>query len=124
MHVITQTEERTITTPAAVMVGLAAPSQGSSELSTWLIRMTPDGASPVHLIDREQVWMPLSGTFEFTVDDETVKVGAGEALVVSAGSVRQFRTGAESAEALVCMAAGGQAGVPGSDAKQQLPWAV
>jgi mannose-6-phosphate isomerase-like protein (cupin superfamily) len=124
MHVIAQTEERTITTPAAVMVGLAAPSQGSSELSTWLIRMTPDGASPVHIIDREQVWMLLSGTFEFTVDDETVKVGAGEALVVSAGSVRQFRTRAEAAEALVCMAAGGQAGVPGSDAKQQLPWAV
>jgi len=124
MNVITQTQERTITTPAAVMVGLAAPSQGTSELSTWLIRMAPDGASPVHIIDREQVWMPLSGTFEFTIGDETVKVGPGEALAVPAESVRQFRAGAEAAEALVCMAAGGQAGVPGSDAKQQLPWAV
>lgn len=124
MQVIAETEERTITTPTAVMVGLAAPSQGSTELSTWRIRMNPDSDSPVHIIDREQVWMPVNGTFEFTVDGETVKVGAGKALVVPGGSTRQFRVSWEAAEAIVCMPAGGQAGVPGSDAKQPLPWAL
>jgi quercetin dioxygenase-like cupin family protein len=124
MRVIAETEDRTITTPAAVMVGLAAPSQGSAELSTWRIRMNPDNDSPIHIIDREQVWMPLSGTFEFTVDGETVKVSPGEAAVVPAGSTRQFRAGEETAEAIVCMPVGGQASVPGSDAKQALPWAV
>jgi quercetin dioxygenase-like cupin family protein len=95
MRVITETTERTIETPTAVMAGLAAPSQGTAELSTWRVRMTPGGNSPVHTIDREQVWMPLRGTFEFT-----------------------------EAEAIVCMAAGGQATVPGSDARQPLPWAL
>jgi mannose-6-phosphate isomerase-like protein (cupin superfamily) len=127
MQVIAETEERTITTPTAVMVGLAAPSQGSTELSTWRIRMNPDSDSPVHIIDREQVWMPVNGTFEFTVDGETALVGAGEALAVPSGATRQFRAdGADTseAEAIVCMAAGGQATVPGSDARQPLPWAL
>lgn len=127
MRVITETTERTIETPTAVMAGLAAPSQGTAELSTWRVRMTPGSNSPVHIIDREQVWMPLRGTFEFTVDGETAVVGAGEALTVPSGATRQFRVGGagtSEAEAIVCMAAGGQAAVPGSDARQSLPWAL
>jgi quercetin dioxygenase-like cupin family protein len=127
MRVITETTERTIETPTAVMAGLAAPSQGTSELSTWRVRMTPGSNSPVHAIDREQVWMPLRGAFEFTVDGETALVGAGEALAVPRGATRQFRVGdagTSEAEAIVCMAAGGQATLPGSDARQPLPWAL
>ena len=82
MRVITETTERTIETSTAVMAGLAAPSQGTAELSTWRVRMATGRNSPVHIIDREQVWMPLRGTFEFTVDGETAQVGAGEALAV------------------------------------------
>jgi quercetin dioxygenase-like cupin family protein len=127
MRVITETTERTIETPTGVMTGLAAPSQGSAELSTWRVRMTPGSNSPVHIIDREQVWMPLRGTFEFTVDGETVLVRAGEALAVPRGATRQFRAGGAGtaeAEAIVCMAAGGQATLPGSDARQSLLWAL
>ena len=127
MRVITETTERTIETSTAVMVGLAAPSQGTAELSTWRVRMTPGSNSPVHIIDREQVWMPLRGTFEFTVDGETAVVGAGEALAVPSGATRQFRVGGagtSQAEAIVCMSAGGQATVPGSDTRQSLPWAL
>ncbi|HEY4465050.1 MAG TPA: cupin domain-containing protein [Streptosporangiaceae bacterium] len=123
MHVIRETEERTVTTPAAVMVRLAAPSQGSTEVSSWRVRMKAGIDSPVHIIDREQVWMPVSGVFEFTVDGENAKVGAGEALVVPAGVTRQFHVSDDAGEAIVCMPAGGQASVPGSDAKQLLPWA-
>jgi quercetin dioxygenase-like cupin family protein len=127
MRVITETTERTIETPTAVMAGLAAPSQGTAELSTWRVRMTSGSNSPVHIIDREQVWMPLRGAFEFTVDGETAVVGAGEALAVPSGATRQFRVvdaGTSEAEAIVCMAAGGQATVTGSDARQPLPWAL
>lgn len=126
MRVITETTERTIQTPAAVMAGLAAPSQGTAELSTWRVRMSPGSSSPVHIIDREQVWMPLQGTFEFTVGGETAMVDTGEALAVPGGATRQFRAGGgiSQAEAIVCMAAGGQAIVPGSDARQPLPWAL
>lgn len=127
MRVITETTERTIETSTGVMAGLAAPSQGTAELSTWRVRMTRGSNSPVHIIDREQVWMPLSGTFEFTVDGETAVVGAGEALAVPSGATRQYRVGGagtSEAEAIVCMAAGGQATVLGSDAWQSVPWAL
>jgi mannose-6-phosphate isomerase-like protein (cupin superfamily) len=93
MRVITETTERTIETSTAVMAGLAAPSQGTTELSTWRVRMISGSNSPVHIIDREQVWMPLRGAFEFTVDGKIAVVGAGEALVVPSGATRQFRVG-------------------------------
>ncbi|MGH3296763.1 MAG: hypothetical protein ACRDP7_33720 [Trebonia sp.] len=54
-------------------------------------------------------------------------VRAREALAVPSGATRQFRVagaGASEAEAIVCMAAGGQATVLGSDAWQSLPWAL
>lgn len=124
MKVISETDERTVTMPAAVMAGLAAPSQGSAELSSWRIQMQAGADSPVHIIDREQVWMPVSGAFEFMVDGETTTVAAGQAVVLPAGVPRQFRAPADSAEAIVCMPAGGQASAPGSDVKQALPWAL
>ena len=123
MQVISETEERTIRTPAAEMAALAGPSQGSAQLSTWRVRMGPDQDSPVHAIDADQVWMPLAGTFVFVVDDESSHVSAGQAIVVPAGVVRRFHPVDGPAEALVAMRAGGQASVVGSDELLPLPWA-
>ncbi|MFC6015771.1 cupin domain-containing protein [Plantactinospora solaniradicis] len=123
MIVVTENESRTIRTASGVVSGLAAPSQGSGELATWRVRMTPDAAGPVHEIDREQVWMPLSGTFSVTIADDTQVIGAGQAVILPAGAVRQIRAGAEPAEALVCMPVGGTATVPGSPERRELPWA-
>jgi mannose-6-phosphate isomerase-like protein (cupin superfamily) len=123
MLVISETEERTIRTPTAVMAGLAGPSQGSTQLSTWRVRMAADHQSPVHTIDRDQVWMPVAGTFTFVVDDESSQVSAGQAVVVPAGVVRRFHTGGGPAEALVAMQADGQASTPDSDEPRPVPWA-
>jgi quercetin dioxygenase-like cupin family protein len=124
MLVIAETEARTVRTPTAEMAALAAPSQGSAELSTWRVRTPAGSESPVHVIDHDQVWMPVAGTFSFTVDGEHVDVRAGQAIVVLANTTRQFRTADAPAEALVAMRAGGQARLPGSDATQAIPWAV
>ena len=73
--------------------------------------MTPGSNSPVHVIDREQVWMPLRGASEFTVDGETALVGGGEALAVPRGATRQFRVGdAGILEAEVIVDGRGRAG--------------
>jgi quercetin dioxygenase-like cupin family protein len=124
VQVISESQERTVQTPVATMSGLAAPSQGSTEISTWRVRMKPDSPSPVHMIDREQIWMPIQGVFEFTVDDESVKVEAGQAVIVPGGSTRQFHAIGEEAEAIVCMPAGGKVGAPGGDTMSPIPWAV
>ncbi|GAA3750317.1 hypothetical protein GCM10022225_38230 [Plantactinospora mayteni] len=123
MIVVTESESRTTRTPSGAVSGLAAPSQGSAELATWRVRMAPDAAGPVHAIDREQVWMPLAGSFAVTVDGRTRVVGAGQAAILPAGVVRQIRSGAEPAEALVCMPVGGTATVPDSPEPRELPWA-
>lgn len=71
MNVVSESEQRTTKTPAGSMFGLAAPSQGSAEVSTWRVELGADSVTPVHIIDREQVWMPLSGEFEVEVEGET-----------------------------------------------------
>ncbi|WP_309504957.1 cupin domain-containing protein [Streptomyces sp. KM273126] len=121
---VSESEQRTTRTPAGEVFGLAGPSQGSTEVSTWRMALGVGMSTPVHIIDREQVWMPLSGTFEVDVDGRVERVGAGQAVILAAGTVRQLTAvGGGPAEALVAMAVGGRAMVPGSEDKIPLPWA-
>ncbi|MFF1926458.1 cupin domain-containing protein [Streptomyces sp. NPDC058221] len=121
MNVVSEADARTTRTAAAAMFGLAAPSQGSTELCTWRVEMASGNATPVHEIDREQVWMPLSGGFEVTIGDETETVKAGQAVIVPGGATRQL-TALEDTQAIVAMPAGGQAVTP--DGKVTPPWAA
>ncbi|MFF3892720.1 cupin domain-containing protein [Streptomyces sp. NPDC001812] len=123
MNVVSENEQRTTRTPAGSMFGLAAPSQGSAEVSTWRVELGADSATPVHVIDREQVWMPLSGEFEVEVEGETGQAKAGQAVIVPAGAVRQLKAVGGPAEALVAMVVGGKAMMPGSEDGIPLPWA-
>ncbi|MEU7381910.1 MULTISPECIES: cupin domain-containing protein [unclassified Streptomyces] len=123
MYVISETEQRTTRTPAGSVFGLAGPSQGSSEVSTWRVELGADSATPVHVIDREQVWMPLSGEFLVEADGRTERAGAGQAVVVPAGVVRRLKAVGGPAEALVAMVVGGKAMLPGSADRIPLPWA-
>jgi quercetin dioxygenase-like cupin family protein len=123
MHLVSPTSDRTTDTPAARITALAAPSQGGSELSSWRVEMAADIPSPVHTIDHEQVYMPVTGSFVFASDGETVTVSTGEALIVPGGVERQFHATGGPAETLVCMTAGGRVSVQGSDAKHPIPWA-
>lgn len=123
MYVISESEQRTTRTPAGVMHGLAAPSQGGAELSTWRVELGADAATPVHVIDREQVWMPLSGSFEVEVDGGSERAAAGQAVILPAGSVRRLTAVGGPAQALVAMAAGGRAVLPDGQERIPLPWA-
>jgi quercetin dioxygenase-like cupin family protein len=114
---------RTTETPNATLGSFATPSLGSKELSTWRVSMAVDAKGPVHVIDREQVWVTLSGTVEFEADGSTELVRTGQAVILSAGEVRQVRVVDGPVEALVCMPVGGFATAPGSDEQHPLPWA-
>jgi quercetin dioxygenase-like cupin family protein len=116
-------DARRIETPNAQLASLATPSLGSTELSAWRVTMQPGAQGPVHAIDREQVWMPLSGSLEFIVDGESTVVGPGQAAILPVGEVRQVKVVDGPAEAMVCMAVGGAATVPGNSERHPLPWA-
>jgi len=123
MYVVSESEQRTTRTPAGAMFALAGPSQGSTEVSTWRVEIGADTSTPVHTIDREQVWTLISGEFEAEVDGTTEQVKAGQAIIIPGGVVRQLKAVGGPAEALVAMVVGGQAMVPGSDKLIPLPWA-
>ncbi|MGW1465554.1 cupin domain-containing protein [Streptomyces sp. NPDC002308] len=123
MHVISESEQRTTVSPAGSMFALAGPSRGSSELSTWRVEFHEGAAGPVHTVDREQVWMPLSGVLGVEVGGVTERVAAGQALVLPAGAMRQLTAPEGRMVALVAMAAGGTAARPGDDTRIPLPWA-
>ncbi|MDT0320132.1 cupin domain-containing protein [Streptomyces millisiae] len=127
MRVHTPTEHDTVATPNAEMTSLATPRRGSRELSAWRVRMAPGARGPWHSVDREQVWLPLTGTLAVTSGDGTAEpwhVGPGQAAVLPAGEPRQVSTaGGEAVEALVCMTAGGRATVTETGEIRTIPWA-
>jgi quercetin dioxygenase-like cupin family protein len=114
---------RTTSTPNADLASLATPSLGSTELSSWRISMKAGAEGPVHSIDREQIWLPLSGSLAFTVDEVRTVVSAGQAAILPAGEIRQVKVVDGPVEAVVCMPVGGVAMVPGSADRHPLPWA-
>lgn len=122
MTVIRPTEDRTTVTPNATMLALAAPSVGSAELSTWRVRMPAGNAGPDHVVDREQVFMPVSGSVEITVDGVAEVCAAGEAAVLPAGTTRRIRA-LEEVDALVAMRADATVTAEGRE-PGPLPWAI
>ncbi|MFB7468118.1 cupin domain-containing protein [Streptomyces sp. NPDC056224] len=120
---ITTTPEHVTVTPNATMTGLAAPSRGSAELSTWHVDMTAGATGPEHSVSREQVWTLTAGSLEITWDGgRTEKVTAGQTLVLPPDVLRRIHA-AESFEAHVAMRADGVVRVPGTEGTRVLPWA-
>jgi quercetin dioxygenase-like cupin family protein len=122
MRIIAPTAERTVTTPNATMTGLAAPSQGSTALSTWGVRMESGQTGPEHTMDREQVWMVTAGVLTVTAEGRTEKVPAGAAALIPAGVSRRFSSPEGTVEVLVAMANGGVAVLPDGE-RREVPWA-
>ena len=89
-------------------IGSASPSRGASETSVWRISITPGSESPVHRLEREEVFMASAGRAIATIGEDEHEVGPGDCLVVSAGKDFQIRsTGEQAFEAVACMPAGG-----------------
>lgn len=122
MQMITPSADDVTVSPNATMTGLAAPSRGSAELSTWTVLMEAGATGPEHSISREQVWTVTVGALEVTCDGRTEKVQAGQSLVLPPDLVRRIHA-PERAEAHVSMRSDGVASVPGTEGTRELPWA-
>ncbi|RKN43191.1 cupin domain-containing protein [Streptomyces hoynatensis] len=122
MRVNTPGEADVFTTATGAMTSLATPSRGTSEVSAWTVHMPAHSRGPLHSVDREQVWLPLSGTLTIEVDGEDRSVAPGQAAILPAGEPRQIRTGEEAAEVVVCMANHCLATVTATGEVRQVPW--
>ncbi|MBF6204345.1 cupin domain-containing protein [Streptomyces gardneri] len=106
----------------AIFIGLAAPSRGSTENSAWRLTLKPGIDAPAHALDREEIFIALSGTMTVTMGDETFTVTAGDALIVPA--YQQFAMSTPSDEPLRGnrrITRGGQGLIPGPPIVA--PWA-
>ncbi|GAA3234996.1 cupin domain-containing protein [Streptomyces lavendulae] len=122
MHVITPTAENVVESPNARMTGLAAPSRGSAELSTWTVEIEAGRTGPEHSVSREQVWTVTEGALHVTCAGRTEEVGAGQTVVLPPDVVRRVHA-PQAARAHVAMRADGVASVPGVEGTRVLPWA-
>jgi quercetin dioxygenase-like cupin family protein len=107
----------------ATFIGLAAPSRGSTENSAWRLILKPGTDAPPHALDREEIFIALTGKMTVTMGDETITVKAGDALVVPAQQPFAMATADdESFEAVVILPVGGQGIIPGQP-PVIAPWA-
>jgi len=71
---------------------LAVPSRGSSQLAIWALEIAPAAVSEVHSMDREEVFVVVTGKVSATVGGQEVEAGPGDAIIVPAGELLQIRS--------------------------------
>lgn len=121
MSFVREQAMRRTETPNAVMTTLASPTQGpTAGLSLWRTAMAAGVTGPDHVFDSEQVWHVLSGSADFRVGGETLRLGPGDAVVLPGGTARQV-TSVTAAEFIVCGHGAGVASVAGEDAPRGTP---
>jgi quercetin dioxygenase-like cupin family protein len=122
MPVIHPEQAPTFDAGGATITGLAAPSRGATDTAAWRVRFSDGHASPQHSLDREEVFVVLSGAVTARYADHSETAHAGGALIVPAGV--EFSVGADGgpAEAVCTLPVGGTALLAGD--RIVPPWAV
>ena len=122
MQVIHAVDAPKFELPGVEFTGLAAPSRGSAGLCTWKLTVAPGhGGDAPHTLDRDEVFMVLSGTVQITPDGE--KLGPGDAVVVPAGEpISLTNLGEGKAELYIAITAG-CTGYLADGTAVQPPWA-
>ncbi|WP_086764713.1 cupin domain-containing protein [Streptomyces bobili] len=70
----------------ARFVSYAAPRTGSMELAAWRGEVPPGTKAPAHTVSREEIFLVLVGELALTLDGRTERVGAGDTVIINAGS--------------------------------------
>ena len=114
--------------PGVTFVGMASPSRGSEQVCTWKIIVAPRHESAAaHTLDRDEVFMVLSGTVRLAPGGSTgaMALEPGDAIVVPAGDpIELSNPGDIPAEVLVAIPAGFTATMADGTPFGTPPWAV
>lgn len=123
MPVISADEAPVFEAGHATITGLASPSRGASDTAAWRVRLEPDQPSPIHSLDREELFIVLEGTVtaQFSGHEETAR--AGGALIVPANTAFSLVARGALAEAVCVLPIGGQGRI-GDGEPFTPPWAV
>lgn len=124
MNLITQSQAPVFEADGTTVTGYAAPSRGATETSAWQVELAAGSGSPVHRLDREEVFLGLAGEAIAVADGVEHVVGAGDCLIVPAGTAFAIaaRHGAPF-RAHVCLPCGARATVAPNGPSFVPPWA-
>lgn len=103
----------------ARVTGLASPSRGSSELTTYRVRLDPGSALPQHHHDHEEVFTVVSGSLTAVLDAAEHLAGPGDTVIIPPGTEHHSFTGHEPADMIVATLAGALMITP--DGEEALP---
>jgi quercetin dioxygenase-like cupin family protein len=99
--------------PFLSVTGRAAPSRGSQETCVWELTLAPGAPAVPHALDREEIFVALSGRGRAQLGGEQFDLGPGDTFIVPAGQT--FALGNPHADAFVALAVlpvGGLARMP------------
>jgi quercetin dioxygenase-like cupin family protein len=123
MPIVTPEDAPTFDAGGATITGLASPSRGSTDVATWRIKLDAGHESPKHsLVDREEVFVVLSGAVTARYGDREETAPAGGALIVAPGEEFSLVALDGPAEAVCMLPVGGTALLGGE--RIVPPWAV
>ena len=110
--------------PGLTVIGLASPSRGARETSAWRLTLAPGTPGLPHSVDREEIFVALSGRASVTLGDESFELGAGDALVVPAEQVFSLANlGPDAFEAVALVPVGALARISNDEAFSP-PWTL
>src|SRR3954454_17662545 len=102
--------------PSLSVLRLAAPSRGARETCVWRITLAPGTPGTPHSIDREEIFVALSGQARVELGGQDAALAPGDALIVPAGeSFSLSNPGAEPFTALALAPVGACATLPGGE---------
>jgi mannose-6-phosphate isomerase-like protein (cupin superfamily) len=122
MAVIDQSVFPTHAIPGATFTTLASPSLGTTTGSVWRVRIDPGVPSPPHQLTSEEIFVVASGGAHGTIGAHEYNVREGQTLVVPPGVDFVLNADDDGFDALVYLAAGGQAMIGGGEPFTP-PWA-
>jgi mannose-6-phosphate isomerase-like protein (cupin superfamily) len=124
MQLIKRIDARMFDAGGTTVTGYAAPSRGSAEVSLWQIELAPGSTSPLHHMDREEVFLALEGSAVAATGGEEQPLSAGDCLILPAGTDFTLHVpGDRPFRALACTPAGARATLVPDGATFLPPWA-
>ncbi|MFI0966913.1 cupin domain-containing protein [Streptomyces sp. NPDC021080] len=86
MPVVRSSEAVTHEVHGARFVSYAAPRSGSKELCAWRAEIPAGHRAPVHTVNREEIFLLLSGELLVTLDGHTERITAGDTVIITPGA--------------------------------------
>jgi mannose-6-phosphate isomerase-like protein (cupin superfamily) len=122
MTIIRAAEAPRFAMDGSEFVVFSGPSNGSRQICTWRLTVPPGHESMPHTLDRDEVFVVLSGSLRLSPDGPVL--GPGDSAVVPAGApIAAANPAGEPAEVYVAIQAGFTAFKQDGEVFGTPPWA-